>query len=560
MTNSKMMQDDNIKGLVSVGLPTYNRPNCLKRALEIITAQTYRHLEIIVSDNASPDGRVKEVVDAYSRVDPRVKYFRREQNTGVLANAEFVLKKSSGEYFAWFSDDDWRAPEFIENMVSQLENNKSSNMSFCDYYEVYENGNRALGYPATHLDVFKPFQSRCRLVRTIAYYWQDAVRGKCNIFYGVFRKNALDTLDIKKITEGYKHLNMDNLIVFSMLQSGPVVINSDAMCTLTCGNQKHYANDISGLTKGPMSFVLKIIDFWEEQKKDRDLYIKNTPRLIEKLIIYFAFIPKITLAYGAIFFKKWRSVVNVVDAQARYGEVKVASKDDASKPTIQKLKLPNVTLVAMATRNVEETLQALVYSYREIEFGSVKLLSHFTPFGMDDKVDFVRIEKIKSIDEWSYKIVYELHQHIETDFALLVHADGFVVNPSAWRNEFLDYDYIGAPWPLPKDDFSYRDIHGNIVRVGNSVSLRSKRLLELPTKLKFPWEPDHGFFNEDGFICVKNKHIFEANGMQIAPLEVAKYFSHEAMIPEVRNIKPFVFHKWAGSNRAYPNFQVRNRQ
>ena len=80
------MQDDNIKGLVSVGLPTYNRPNCLKRALEIITAQTYRHLEIIVSDNASPDGRVKEVVDAYSRVDPRVKYFRREQNTGVHAS------------------------------------------------------------------------------------------------------------------------------------------------------------------------------------------------------------------------------------------------------------------------------------------------------------------------------------------------------------------------------------------------------------------------------------------------------------------------------------------
>jgi len=136
----------------------------------------------------------------------------------------------------------------------------------------------------------------------------------------------------------------------------------------------------------------------------------------------------------------------------------------------------------------------------------------------------------------------------------LVHADGFVVNPSAWRDEFLDYDYIGAPWPLPKDDFSYRDINGKIFRVGNSVSLRSKRLLDLPIKLNLPWEPYHGFYNEDGFICGKNRHIYEANGMRFAPLDVAKYFSHETMIPEVRNIKPFAFHKWAGSNRAYPKF------
>jgi hypothetical protein len=50
---------------------------------------------------------------------------------------------------------------------------------------------------------------------------------------------------------------------------------------------------------------------------------------------------------------------------------------------------------------------------------------------------------------------------------------------------------------LPSDDFSYRDIHGNIVSVGNSVSLRSKRLLELPIQLKLPWEPYHGFYNED---------------------------------------------------------------
>jgi glycosyltransferase involved in cell wall biosynthesis len=546
-----MDKNDNMKGFVSVGLPTYNRPDSLRRALEIITTQTYQHLEIIISDNSSHDIRVKEVVDAFLSTDARIKYFRQEQNTGVLANAEFVLKKSSGEYFVWFSDDDWRAPEFIEKLVAQLESNKDVNMAFCDYHEVYEDGSRALGYPTSHLQVYKPFMSRHRLVRTIAYFLQNAKRGKCNLFYSVFRKKILDTLDIKKISGEYTHLNMDCLIVFAVLQRGPVAIIPEAMCTLTCGNHKYYASDANHAEKSKTALLSKMADFLFVQRKDRDLYKKNTDSFIEKLVIYFAFVPKLIATLGVYAIGKYSQAIRGMGDKVRL------SKDVASVTTkldAKKLKLPNVTLVAMATRNVEETLQALMYSCREIEFGAVKLLSHFTPYGMDGKVEFVRIEKIKDIDEWSYKIVYELHQYIETDFALLVHADGFVVNPSAWRDEFLNYDYIGAPWPLPKDDFSYRDINGEIVRVGNSVSLRSKRLLELPKKLQFPWEPDHGYFNEDGFVCVKNKHIFEANGIRFSPLDVAKYFSHDAMIPELRNIKPFAFHKWAGSNRAYPKF------
>ena len=55
-------------------------------------------------------------------------------------------------------------------------------------------------------------------------------------------------------------------------------------------------------------------------------------------------------------------------------------------------------------------------------------------------------------------------------------------------------------------------------------------------------------------MCVKNRHLVEAAGMRIAPLEVAKYFAHETMIPEIEGITPFAFHKWAGTNADYPRF------
>ena len=227
----------------------------------------------------------------------------------------------------------------------------------------------------------------------------------------------------------------------------------------------------------------------------------------------------------------------------------------------EKLKLPQVTLVAMASVNLYATIKAMKYSMRGIDFGDVVLVTHKKPFFLPKEIRYSHASELKNIDDFNYKAVYELGEHIHTEYVMLVHADGFIVHPELWRDEFLNYDYIGAPWPLPKegDTTTYRDIHGNICRVGNSVGIRSKRLLDFPKKANIPWEGEYAFgkmwFHEDGFICCKIRHLLEAEGMQIAPLEVAKYFAHEHPIPEVQGITPFAFHKWWGANAQYPNFK-----
>lgn len=219
-----------------------------------------------------------------------------------------------------------------------------------------------------------------------------------------------------------------------------------------------------------------------------------------------------------------------------------------------KLQLPNVTLIAMTSVNVQATVKAMEYSMRGIDFYEAVLVTHKKPLGLPKTIQYKHTSKLTNIDDFNYKTVYELGSFVETEFALLVHADGFVVHPENWRDEFLDYDYIGSPWPEPSNDLMYRDIHGNICRVGNSVSIRSKRLMDFPQKIHMPWTPEDGCFNEDGFICCRMRHLFEAEGMTYAPIEVAKYFGHEHMIPEVQGLTPFVFHKWWGSNAQYPNF------
>ena len=221
-----------------------------------------------------------------------------------------------------------------------------------------------------------------------------------------------------------------------------------------------------------------------------------------------------------------------------------------------KIKLNNVTMVAMTSVNIRATIKAMQYSMRGIQFAEVVLITDKKPLFLPKTITYKHIDKIDNIDKFNYSMVYDLYNYIDTDYALIIHYDGFVVNPEMWSEDFLKYDYIGSPWPLPnpEDHVTFRDINGNICRVGNSVSIRSKRLMELPSKIKREWKPFHGWYNEDGFICCNNKHIFEQYGMRYAPLEVAIRFGQEAMLPEGEGITPFVFHKWAGDNAKYPNF------
>ncbi len=206
------------------------------------------------------------------------------------------------------------------------------------------------------------------------------------------------------------------------------------------------------------------------------------------------------------------------------------------------LNLSNVTLIAVTSVKIPQTIKALEYSCRNINFGKVKLVSDTIPENLPPIISFEFIEKMNNIDEWNYSIIYKLGKYIDTEYAMLIHDDGFIINPQSWKEEFLEYDYIGAPWPLPNDDFSFRDINGDIIRVGNSVSLRSKKLIDLPADLNLEWKSFHGYYNEDGFICVNYRHVYLNHGMKFANIDVAKYFSHETPIPEIDGITPFAFH------------------
>ena len=222
------------------------------------------------------------------------------------------------------------------------------------------------------------------------------------------------------------------------------------------------------------------------------------------------------------------------------------------------IELPNVTLISIdTTDDLSGTLNAVYTSMKSINFGNVKIITTKEQIKNNSSLtneNFIfeeSIVDIKNYKDYNHYVIYNLHNHVNTSHCLLVQPDGFVLFPEKWDNSWLEYDYIGAPWAYVED--AYIDPFGNHHRVGNGgFSLRSRKFLEVPTKVEVPWETNNSNFywmpegvvnyHEDGNVCVHNRHIFIGQECKYAPVEVAVRFSQETRVPECDGIIPFGFH------------------
>ncbi|MEQ1594550.1 MAG: DUF5672 family protein [Casimicrobium sp.] len=176
-----------------------------------------------------------------------------------------------------------------------------------------------------------------------------------------------------------------------------------------------------------------------------------------------------------------------------------------------------VTLVAIDCAYPELALVALARSAAALPCARTLLLTDANV--AHDGVEVVRIDPIRSRDAYSQFVLKDLKRYIDTDYALVVQWDGFVIDGSAWAGEFWNYDYIGAKWPHETGDF----------RVGNGgFSLRSKRLLDALADDAIALNGE----NEDIAICIRHRALLEQKyGIVFADERVADRFAFDVSRP-----------------------------
>jgi glycosyltransferase involved in cell wall biosynthesis len=167
--------------LVSVGIPTFNRPEGLRRTLQQITQQTYGNLEIIVSDNCSPAPDTENIVRQFMEQDARIKYYRQSENIGATNNFKFLLMLAKGDFFMWAADDDEWSQHFVSICANHMQSDVNSVMPHFTY------SYRAQGrlHDCGILPDLSPENSRAT---NAANYLKNL---RSNLFYGLHRRESL---------------------------------------------------------------------------------------------------------------------------------------------------------------------------------------------------------------------------------------------------------------------------------------------------------------------------------------------------------------------------------
>jgi glycosyltransferase involved in cell wall biosynthesis len=175
---------------VSIGLPTYNRPEGLAAALNCLTAQTHSDIEILVSDNCSADPRVQTVIMDFAARDSRIRHQRHATNLGAASNFRSVLDAATSSLFMWASDDDLWEPDFIASNLALLAAHPECQMAFGGIDNISANGVKIRDYPG-----FSRLTSGLsRRDDAARFILEPEILGKANLIYGLFR-----TLPLQRI-------------------------------------------------------------------------------------------------------------------------------------------------------------------------------------------------------------------------------------------------------------------------------------------------------------------------------------------------------------------------
>lgn len=125
---------------VSVIIPTHNRCDMLRNAIQSVLDQTYRDFEVVIIDDASND-KTCEIVENFN--DDRIRYIRHTENKGGSASRNSGISYARGRYIGFLDDDDEWLPTKLELQINRFQKRPNVDVVVCGY-SVRDNDNKVI--------------------------------------------------------------------------------------------------------------------------------------------------------------------------------------------------------------------------------------------------------------------------------------------------------------------------------------------------------------------------------------------------------------------------------
>jgi glycosyltransferase involved in cell wall biosynthesis len=246
-----------IQPVVSVVLPTYNRPSYLKLALSSALAQTYADLEIVVQDNASSEDP-SSLISAFG--DPRVQIYRAPRSLSQTENFLAGIARASGRYIGILADDDLWRPNFIATLVTAMELHPDVVVAFCDHDIIDAEGRR----DAARTEKISRWFARHRVCQGVHRPFDDIAlvyRSICIASCALIRRDAIDWDSIPKDIP----LRLDIYIAYLLAVTG----RSCWYVAERLAQVRHHTTQIGVTSRSTPEVMEWDFAFWKACLKDR---------------------------------------------------------------------------------------------------------------------------------------------------------------------------------------------------------------------------------------------------------------------------------------------------
>jgi glycosyltransferase involved in cell wall biosynthesis len=180
--------------LVTIGLPVYNGAAFLDAALASLSRQTFKDMEILISDNASTD-ETPDIISRWASQDSRIRYHRQPHNIGVVANFQWVLDNTQSRWFAYAAYDDLWSQNFVQSLYDAAMEKSDIRLSAPRMVTLFEDGRE---------DRHIPFVESLRTASGLNRIRLGLATAHSGWYYGLF--DRITFLDVIENSKSFKHI------------------------------------------------------------------------------------------------------------------------------------------------------------------------------------------------------------------------------------------------------------------------------------------------------------------------------------------------------------------
>ena len=282
--------------LISICIPTYNRPSTLINCLNSLSLQTEKQFEVCISDNCS-DENIQKLIRPFKK-KLKIRFNRNKKNLGFALNLLKVSNMAKGDFIWFLGDDDLIVKDGIKTLKNMIKKNKTCDFFWINSYYLDKNYLKKFNYPFNTKNLPKKMKRHSPLKQNKRLKFFDLIDKEISfdyllgVFVCVFRRDQWNrhqnVIDKKLIKDVRTWANFENTCFFIKIFCAAFSKSDAFFCAKPLTVSLHGVREWGNLY--PMVEIVRIpeaLDYYRSKGLSLFKYIKNKNYALRNFFNYF---------------------------------------------------------------------------------------------------------------------------------------------------------------------------------------------------------------------------------------------------------------------------------